>query len=76
MYRRDVFERFGYFDETLWTGEEYDFNMMLLSKGATLGYCKAALYVYRRHDEQKSLGKKANQRLRKQAIKEIRNRYI
>jgi glycosyltransferase involved in cell wall biosynthesis len=76
MYRRDVFERFGYFDETLWTGEEYDFNMMLLSKGATLGYCKAALYVYRRHDEQKSLGKKANQRLRKQAIKEIRNRYV
>jgi len=76
MYRRDVFERFGYFDESLWTGEEYDFNMMLLSKGAKLGYCGAALYVYRRHEQQKSLGRKANQTKRKQAIKEIRQRYV
>ena len=76
MYRRDVFERFGYFDEELWTGEEYDFNMMIMSKGAKLGYCGGALYVYRRHDQQKSLGKKANQALRKQTIKQIKQRYV
>ena len=76
MYRRDVFERFGYFDESLWTGEEYDFNMKIMSKGAKLGYCNAALYVYRRHDQQKSLGRKANQSKRKQAIKQIKQRYV
>ena len=76
MYRADVFERFGYFDETLWTGEEYDFNMKIMSKGAKLGYCNAELYIYRRHFQQKSLGKNANQMKRRKAIKQIRNRYV
>lgn len=75
MYRRDVFERFGLFDETLTTGEEYDFNMMLLSKGAKIGYCDKNLYLYRRHDEQKSLGVKANQKERQEIINEIKRRY-
>ena len=76
MYSADVFERFGFFDESLWTGEEYDFNMRIMSKGAKLGYCNSFLYIYRRHNEQKSLGIKANQHERKKAIRAIRQRYI
>jgi glycosyltransferase involved in cell wall biosynthesis len=76
MYRADVFERFGLFDESLWTGEEYDFNMLIMSKGAKLGFCDSFLYIYRRHDEQKSLGRKANQHERKKAIRTIRQRYV
>jgi GT2 family glycosyltransferase len=75
MYRRDVFERFGMFDESLTTGEEYDFNMMLLSKGAKLGYCNSFLYLYRRHLEQKSLGRCSNQHERALLIQEIKDRY-
>jgi GT2 family glycosyltransferase len=75
MYRRDVFERFGMFDETLTTGEEYDFNLMLLSKGAKLGYCNSFLYLYRRHQEQKSLGRCSNQHERALLIQEIKQRY-
>lgn len=75
MYRRDVFERFGMFDESLTCAEEYDFNMMLLSKGAKLGYCNSTLYEYRRHDEQKSLGKGIDQKERAIKIKAIQDRY-
>jgi glycosyltransferase involved in cell wall biosynthesis len=75
MYRRDVFERFGLFDEKLTTGEEYDFNMKILSQGAKIGYCDETLYLYRRHDEQKSLGVKSNQKKRQLIIDKIRKRY-
>ena len=76
MYRSDVFDRFGLFDESLWTGEEYEFNMRIMSQGANLGFCNSFLYIYRRHDEQKSLGRKANQHERKKAIRAIRKRFI
>jgi teichuronic acid biosynthesis glycosyltransferase TuaG len=75
MYRRDVFERFGLFDEKLTTGEEYDFNMKILSQGAKIGYCDETLYLYRRHDEQKSLGVKSNQKKRQLIIDKIREKY-
>jgi len=76
MYRRDVFERFNvWFDESLTCAEEYDLNMHLLSKGAKLGYCPSTLYLYRRHSEQKSLGKQANQKERAIKIKAIQDRY-
>lgn len=75
MYRCDVFERFGMFDESLTTGEEYDFNLMLLSKGARIGYCNHFLYLYRRHFEQKSLGRCSNQHERALLIEQIKERY-
>ena len=76
MYRRDVFERFNvWFDESLTCAEEYDLNMNLLSKGAKLGYCPSTLYLYRRHSEQKSLGKSVDQKKRAIKIKEIQDRY-
>lgn len=76
MYRADVFKRFGMFDETLTTGEEYDFNLKLLYNGAKLGYCNSILYKYRRHDDQKSLGLKANQYKRKEEFNKIKKRYV
>jgi len=76
MYHCSVFDRFGLFDETLTTGEEYDFNLKLLKGGAKLAYCNEILYEYRRHAEQKSLGHGVNQGLRQQQIKQIRLRYV
>lgn len=75
MYRIDVFDRFGLFDESLTTGEEYEFNLRLLSLGAKLGHCNRWLYKYRRHHEQKSLGVKANQLERIKIINEIKKMY-
>lgn len=77
MYDRSVFDRFGLFNECLWTGEEYEFNLRILSKGALLGYCNAVLYEYRRHSAQKSLGDMAYkyQAKRKDAIEDIKAMY-
>lgn len=63
------------FDETLTCAEEYDLNMRLLKNGATLEYCNADLYFYRRHKEQKSLGINANQTKRAEIVEQIKNRY-
>jgi len=75
MYRKDVFERFGLFDETLRSAEEYDFNMRIMKGGAKLGYCNELLYIYRRHDEQKSLGKGIDQAERAIRINQIKDRF-
>jgi glycosyltransferase involved in cell wall biosynthesis len=56
MYDRKVFEQHGQFNESLWTGEEYEFNLRLLSRDASIGYCPKVLYWYRRHVGQKSIG--------------------
>ena len=77
MYKRSVFERVGLFDENLWTGEEYEFNLRCLYNGLKLGYLDKNLYFYRRHSEQKSIGNtdKAYQQKRKQVINGIKLRY-
>ena len=77
FYRADVFKRFGLFNESLWTGEEYDYNLMLLSKGAKIGYIDKVVFNYRLHDLQKSIGKHSNEykAKRKEAIEAIKNKY-
>ncbi len=75
MYKREVFEKIGLFDESLWTGEEYEFNLRAMYNGLKLGYVDKNLYFYRRHENQKSLGVKASQPKRKHAINEIKSRY-
>ena len=54
-YRAECFKN-NRFNEKLWTGEEYEFNMRLLSQGYKIGYLPSVTYIYRRHHKQKSLG--------------------
>ena len=75
MYRRDVFDKIGIFDETNDCAEEYEFNMRCLYNDLKLGYVNAFLYFYRRHGEQKSLGNGVNKMERQFKIYSIRERY-
>jgi len=63
------------FDESLSCAEEYDVNLWLLKNGYTLGYVDKFLYIYRRHVDQKSLGKDVDQVARKIKIDAIKKRY-
>lgn len=78
MYRREVFEKIGLFNETLWTGEEYEFNLRALHSGLKIGYVDKIVYFYRLHQRQKSIGNKSNeyQDLRREQIGIIRSWYI
>ena len=75
MYKADVFTRFGLFDESLTTGEEYEYSLRLLSRGAKIAHCNDILYIYRRHDAQKSLGKGVDQKARQVIIQGIKDRF-
>lgn len=74
MYKRECFNE-RMFDESLDCGEEYDFNLYLLKNGFKLGYSPEYLYVYRRHDLQKSLGKGIDQEVRRKKIHAIKMKY-
>jgi len=76
MYRRDLFEKVGGFDESLTSAEEYEFNLRLLSKGYRIGYCPQVVAIYRRHDLNKSLGKHSNQQLRRETLSSVKSKYI
>jgi GT2 family glycosyltransferase len=75
MYRRDVFDKVGYFDETIDCAEEYEFNMRCLFNGLKVGYVDSFLYWYRRHGEQKSRGNGVNKMERQFKIYNIQERY-
>jgi len=53
MYRREIFEKLGGFNEKLNTAEEYEFNLRCLKAGFKIGYCNTNLAYYRRHSLQK-----------------------
>ena len=65
------------FDESLTTGEEYEFNLRLLSKGFKLEYINKLLYLYRRHEAQKSLGNEDAEyiKARRKKINLIKDRF-
>lgn len=77
MYRRDVFDRVGLFNENLDCAEEYEFNLRCLKNGLTINYCHNLLAMYRRHEKQKSLGNmdKAYQDARQKKIETIKSWY-
>ena len=77
LYKTDLVDRFGGFDEDLWTAEEYDWHLKIMSQGATLGFLPKETYFYRRHDQQKSLGNRDHsyQQARRELINQIRNRH-
>jgi GT2 family glycosyltransferase len=53
IYKREVFDKVGGFDETLNTAEEYEFNLRCLKAGLKIGYINVPLAYYRRHPAQK-----------------------
>lgn len=55
MWRAELFFKVGGFDENLSTAEEYDFNLLLLSKGYKIGYVPKVVGHYRIHDTNKSI---------------------
>lgn len=79
MYRKDMLKEVGGYDTSLWTGEEYELHLRLLSKGYKLGYVNATVYEYRIHPDQKSLGANVNKgerlKTRFDEIRKIRDRY-
>lgn len=77
MYKREVFDKVGLFNENIDCAEEYEFNLRCLSKGLKIGYCDALVYNYRRHNLQKSLGNtsKEYQAIRQQKIEAIQQMY-
>ena len=54
MYRREVFEKVGRFNESdkVKAFEEYEFNLRCLQAGMKIGYCPSTLAYYRRHSKQ------------------------
>lgn len=67
MYRREVFEKVGRFNESdkVRSFEEYEFNLRCLQAGMKIGYCNSTLAFYRRHPKQ----------LIRTTSKEQRNKY-
>jgi len=53
MYKKEIFDKIGGFDESLNTQEEYEFNLRCLKAGFKIGYCNSELGIYRRHAKQK-----------------------
>jgi len=53
MYKREVFEKVGKMNESLWVMEEFEFNLRCLKAGLRIGYCDNYLAWYRRHSQQK-----------------------
>jgi glycosyltransferase involved in cell wall biosynthesis len=76
MYRRESIQDFK-MDESLWTGEEYDFNLNLLSNNKKLMFLDEVVYIYRRHNQQKSVGNLSNdyQQKRDKEKEKIRAKY-
>lgn len=76
MYHADVF-KLHRFDESLWTGEEYDFYLKIYKAGYLPGYLDKYVFNYRRHAAQKSLGNTdpEYQAQRKAVVDQIRGRY-
>ena len=75
MYRREVFEKVGRFNETdlVRAFEEYEFNVRCLQMGMKIGYCPSTLAIYRRHPDQliKKVSKVTRQTNKKKAIEKI-----
>jgi glycosyltransferase involved in cell wall biosynthesis len=54
IYRTEVLREIGGMDETLWTGEEYEMHLRLMSKRIMPKYINKEVYYYRRWQGQKS----------------------
>ncbi len=69
MYRTSVLREIGGYDENLWTGEEYELHLRLLSKGYTVIYLPKVVHRYRLHKLNKSYDMPSKEKI-------IRRKYI
>ena len=78
MYKTELVDLFGGWDEQLWTSEEYEWHLRLLAGGVRLDFLDKVTYIWRRHDLQKSIGNKSGeyQTKRFKVKHEIINRYL
>jgi len=74
MYKREVFEKVGGFNESpkIKSFEEFEFNLRCLKAGLRVGYCNKILAYYRRHPNQliKTTDKKQREIYRAELISE------
>jgi glycosyltransferase involved in cell wall biosynthesis len=76
MYKTSIVRAIGGMDESLWTGEEYDMNMKLLSLGHTVNYIDKVVYNTYVWGGQKSMGYRKKDPIKRQAeIERIQNKY-
>ena len=72
LYKKSTLFDVGGFDEGLTTGEDYDMNLLLLSKGYKLGYVNKFVGRYRIHETNKSINLEAEAfHERKRKIKKL-----
>lgn len=71
MYRRELFDKYGGFDESLDTCEEYEFNLRLLSCGCRIGFSTEKLAIYRKHNGNKSTGVGVDQNYRAEVKRKV-----
>ena len=78
MYERDLLFEVGGYDESLWTGEEFDLHLLLLSKGYEPGYVDKVVYRYRLHEHNKSMDMSVRDKMRRRdwITEHIKNRYV
>ena len=76
LYRTEIIKEIGGLDETLWTGEEYDMNMNLMSKGYMPVYIDKMVYFYQQSHFQKSRALRTKDPVKREAaLNQIRQRY-
>lgn len=76
LYRKQMLIDVGGWDESLWTGEEYDLHLKLMAKGYKLNYINKIVHEYRIHLENKSMNMSYEDKLeRRKYIQKIRDRY-
>lgn len=75
MYKMDIFEKVGYFDETLLTAQDWEFNLRCLSKGMKIGYCDKFLVYYRIHDGQITKNATEQKNIDKQRVYDLYCKY-
>ncbi len=75
LYRTEMLRKVGGWDESLWTGEEYDLHLRLIKNGYKHRHVPGIVYKYRRHPGNKSISTSYNRVRRQEVIKKIKQRY-
>lgn len=76
LYRTDMLREIGGMDETLWTGEEYEMHLRLMSLGYMPKYIDKVVYCHRLWNGQKSKQLRKNRKHeRAEEIKRIQSLY-